>query len=180
MGLVRPEVKDFVAYWTSNPTGRRTGPTGPPPDPAYFGVRVMLLIGPPDDTADAFDCFVCTPGWLADHVGDGGGFDKEGLAVGDLVLRPLVAGGAAWPLRDGGLASMSGTILMPRWSKDALLEAVDQVCNESVADDWMTAATRIGRVFPWEFQYRYDRFIDVHPDRFAIPPWNDPSHRLRP
>jgi|GEM_PF-5932761 len=88
----------------------------------------MLLVGPPDDAADAFDCFVCSPRWLADHVGDGLGIDREGSAV----------------------------------------------------EDWATAATRIGRVFPWEFQYRYDRFVDVHPDRFAIPPWNNPSHRPHP
>lgn len=171
VGLVRPEVKGFIAYWPDNPTGLRTDPTGPPPDPSYFGVQMMLLIGTPDRVgADAFNCFVCTPRWLADRLADGIGFGEEGLA----------AGGAAWYRGGGRLASMTGTILMPQWSKDELLEALDQVCGESAAHDWATAATRIGRVFPWEYQYRYDESVDAHPERFAVPPWNDASHRPRP
>jgi hypothetical protein len=24
---------------------------------------------------------------------------------------------------------------------------------------------------PWEYQYRYDGFVNAHPERFAVPPW---------
>jgi hypothetical protein len=170
VGLVRPEVKGFIAYWPHVPTEPRTDPTGPPPDPTFFGVQMMLLIGMPGkDGADAFDCFVCTPRWLADRMREYTSFEEEELA----------AGGAAWYRGGGRLASMTGTILMPRWSKDGLLEAVDQLCGDSTADDWATAATRIGRVFRWEYQYRYDEFVDAHPERFAVPPWPEADRRPR-
>lgn len=162
MELVRPDVKGFIAYWPENPTGSRTELTGPPPDPSYFGVQMMLLIGLPEkDGADAFKAFACTPRWLADHLREFDTYGEEGLA----------AGGSAWFHGGGQLAKMTGTILMPRWTREELLAAVDRLCGESAAHDYATAATRIGRVFPWEYQYRYDGFVDHHSERFSVPPW---------
>jgi hypothetical protein len=49
---------------------------------------------------------------------------------------------------------------MGRWDYSALLSAVRDVCAFHEAKDWGMLADRIGRHIPWEFAYKYDKFLD--------------------
>ncbi len=53
---------------------------------------------------------------------------------------------------------------MRRWDRAVFMEAVRAVCEGfSLGNDWGILASRIGRVIPWEFDYRYDKFVDQYP-----------------
>jgi hypothetical protein len=53
--------------------------------------------------------------------------------------------------------------------------AVDELCATYEADEWGTLANRIGRHIPWEFDYRYDEFLDKTSDqRPGFPPEGQP------
>ena len=52
---------------------------------------------------------------------------------------------------------------MPRWDKSDFAAGVRAVCETlSPGPDWGTVAARIGRVIPWEFDYKYDAFVNEH------------------
>ena len=119
-----------------------------PPDPQHFGCTAQVFIGEVGDEAfDSFDVWVCTPSWVS-----------EALAERD------------WTDRFGRLASMPANVLpgagfwfMPRWDAEAFRSALDVLCAEaSPGPDWGTVAARIGRLLPWEYDYRYDAHVDAH------------------
>lgn len=124
-----------------------------PPDPEHFGATAQALIGEVGgDAADSFDVYVCTPSWAA-----------RLLAEGD------------WTDRFGSLTSMPANVLpgacfwfMPRWDAESFRSAVHLVCAEaSPGPDWGSVAARIGRLIPWEYDYRHDAHLNAHfGDRF--------------
>ena len=117
-----------------------------PDDPEHFGIGLQAFIGSgDDDAADSFDAFACTPSWLAEN------FDDERIG--------------RWEFEPPGLLFGSRFILMKRWDYSALVSAVRGLCAFHEADDWGMVASRIGRHIPWEFDYRYDGFLD----REAVP-----------
>jgi hypothetical protein len=112
-----------------------------PADPDHFGISIQAFIGSTDsDAVDSFDVVVCTPSWLTEH------FDDEQLPR------------SAWEPRS--LRFGNRYVFMKRWDYEALKCAIDGLCASHDADDWGTLANRIGRCMPWEFDYRYDDFID--------------------
>jgi hypothetical protein len=138
-------VKDFIYF--------SEGPTDQPPvvsDPTHFGMKVMVLIGTDDDRpGDAFDAFPCTGSWLAAELAAG----KAGRLSDDLVTE-----------HDEGVWPLAGVWVMDRWSQERFEAAVRQLCRtHSPAPDWGTLASRIGRLLPWEYDYRFDDFVDAHP-----------------
>jgi Immunity protein 8 len=60
---------------------------------------------------------------------------------------------------------------MKRWDHAALREAITGLCEAFEAADWGTLASRIARTIPWEYDYRYDEFLDQTADqRPPFPP----------
>jgi hypothetical protein len=50
---------------------------------------------------------------------------------------------------------------MRRWDPDQFLEALTSICKEfSPGPDWGSVASRIGRLIPWEFDYKYDEHVN--------------------
>jgi hypothetical protein len=115
-----------------------------PPDPDHFGAHVQVLIGSPDSEAsDSFDVYLCTPSWAAVELS--GPWDRFGSlrSMPDTVLP----GRSLWFMR--------------RWDRAEFVSAVEAVCRAfSPGPDWGTVADRIGRVIPWEFDYKYDAHMD--------------------
>ncbi len=128
-----------------------------PPDPEHFGANAQILIGEVgDEAADSFDVFVCTPSWAAHALAEGG-----------------------WRERFGSLESLpenvlpgSGFWFMPSWDQEAFRSAVYDICADaSPGPDWGSVAARIGRLIPWEFDYRYDAHLNAHfGERFPARP----------
>jgi hypothetical protein len=60
---------------------------------------------------------------------------------------------------------------MKRWDPAALRNAITDLCAAHEAADWGTLANRLARTIPWEYDYRYDDFVDRTADqRPAFPP----------
>jgi len=93
-----------------------------------------------NESSDAFNFMVCTAAWLARNFNDvrvpRWDYERENLLFG----RKLV--------------------LMRRWDYEELHAAISEMCAGHEAADWGTLANRIGRYIPWEFDDRYDEFID--------------------
>lgn len=123
-----------------------------PQDPKHFGIRVMAFIGSPEDErSDSFDLLVCTATWLADHPDD-----------------PRIS---RWDFESNELLFGNRFVFMKHWDYQALRDAIVGVVALHEADDWGTLANRIGRHIPWEFDYKYDAFIDQAPEaRPTFPP----------
>ena len=112
-----------------------------PRDPEHFGIRVQAFIGSRgSDAADSFDVIVCTPSWLAEH------FDDEHVG--------------AWNWEQAGVRFGNRFLFMKRCDYVTLSTAVTEPCATHQADDWGALPNRIGRHIPWEFDYRYDNFVD--------------------
>lgn len=53
---------------------------------------------------------------------------------------------------------------MRRWDLAAFEEALMVVFDSfSPGPDWGSVAARIGRLIPWEFEYKCDQHVDQHP-----------------
>jgi hypothetical protein len=138
----------LVPLWEHHPGSPNSGP----PDASHFGVRILLLIGTESETgSDSFDCFVCSPSWLAEHLHD------RSLGFGLNLTEPV----------DGTLGL--GLVIMSEWSLAELRASIESICDMCTAADWGTAASRVGRYFPWEYSYAYDVYVDKHPERFRFP-----------
>jgi Immunity protein 8 len=136
-------------------------------NPTYFGLHVALFIGLDNEPGvDLFDCFVYSPNWLADHFG----------AVNPENGAPVVGWGGWQP--DTGAVLTPGLILMPVWSREALELTIDWYCQECAAPDFATSASRLTRCLPWEYEYKFDEYVDYHPDQFRLPPgWASRGYR---
>jgi hypothetical protein len=114
-----------------------------PPDPDAFAVYVQAFIGEEgEERFDSFDILVCTPPWLADN------WDHP--LVGRYGLTSEVKSGR-------------NLVLMLRWDYSKLLDAIAALCRETSGPSWPEVANRIGRLLPWEYDYRYDEDKDKPP-----------------
>jgi Immunity protein 8 len=121
-----------------------------PLDPDHFGLSAQVFIG---DTArnhsDSFDITVCSPAWFAAQVAAG---EWERFRSGGLRALP------------GAVAPGHGLWFMHRWDRTVFEEALTVVCDSfSPGPDWGSVASRIGRLIPWESDYKYDQHVDQHP-----------------
>ena len=141
--MVTAELKDVVLW------GRDGREDAEIDDPAHFGVRAQLFIGERgDDLADSFDVVVCSASWLAQEVAAGRTDQFAGELIGDM---------------DGSVLPGAGVWLMQRWDREAFERNVRLVCATlSPGPDWGSVASRISRLLPWEYDYRYDDFVDAH------------------
>jgi hypothetical protein len=123
-----------------------------PPDPEHFGIFVQAFIGSTDsDLSDAFEVFVCSPSWFGNHFHD----------------KQLGRSNCEAP----GIRFGNRFLFMKRWDYEALRKTVGDLCAESDAADWGAVANRIGRHVPWEFDWRYDAFLDeTANERPSFPP----------
>jgi hypothetical protein len=120
-----------------------------PPDPDHFGFTAQVFIGDTvRDDSDSFDITVCSPSWFAEKVAAG---EWERFRSGGLrAISDAVAPGA-------------GLWFMRRWNRAQFEEALRVVCDTfSPGPDWGSVASRIGRLIPWEFDYKYDQYVDEH------------------
>jgi hypothetical protein len=51
----------------------------------------------------------------------------------------------------------TGLFLMPSWSSDVLIRSIKAACQRESGSTWGTIASRLGRLMPWEFDYRWDQ-----------------------
>lgn len=118
-----------------------------PADPTHFGVSVQIFIGhEADDASDSFDLVVCSPSWFAARVADGA-WDR--FRAGGLTALPM------------SVAVGSGIWFMRHCDQTEFESALRVVCESaSPGPDWGTVAYRIGRLIPWEFDYKYDAHVD--------------------
>lgn len=118
-----------------------------PPNPEHFGARVQVFIGEVSDSlSDSFDIVVCSPSWMAEQVASGQ-WERFSGESPSAMPDEVVAGSGIWFMR--------------RWDKTKFEAAVRTVCETcSPGPDWGSVASRIGRVLPWEFSYRYDEHVD--------------------
>ncbi|MFI2102820.1 Imm8 family immunity protein [Isoptericola sp. NPDC019693] len=133
------EVKQFLYHW-----GNRMEPdlaTG------HFAVMAQVLIGTTSsDLADSFDCVVCSPSWFAEW------YSAERWD-GDDIAEDVLPGGNVLPV--------TGVWLMRYWSSAAFEAGVHRLVSAcSPAPDWGELANRIGRVLPWEYDYRHDGTVN--------------------
>lgn len=131
-----------------------------PPDPDKFGFTAQVFIGDSgSDESDSFDITVCSPSWFAEQVSVG---EWERFRNG--VLRSI----------PDNVAPGAGLWFMRRWDRSQFEKALSSICETfSPAPDWGSAAARIGRLIPWEFDYKYDRFVDENPGP-SFPPPSEP------
>ena len=128
-----------------------------PADPEHFGVTVQVFIGDTSsDAADSFDLIVCSPSWFAAAVEHG---QWERFQIGGPRSLPenVAVGAGMWFMRS--------------WNETDLRNALTAVCEAaSPGPDWGTIANRIGRVIPWEYDYKYDSHVDAHFGETLPPP----------
>jgi hypothetical protein len=129
-----------------------------PADHEYFGVRIQVILSPPNSTAqDSFDGGVCTPRWFADR------FDETELrrwastpldgetAFGQLTGTRDLSTFAGVSEESAPLLFGRGIIFMRRWDYAKLKGTIQELCARAEGPDWPTAAGRISRYVPWEF-----------------------------
>jgi len=126
------EIKSIIYQWRNREPEPGTGAT-------HFAGSVQLLIGEPDDDhADSFDLIVCSPSRLVEYA------DPENWNH-----YRVLPGGNVYPL--------AGVWLMKSWSRSDFEAAVYRlVAACGPGPDFGVVAARIGRLAPWEYDYRYD------------------------
>ena len=115
-----------------------------PPDGAHdFAGSVQVLIGSTDDeSADSFDLVVCSPNRFAEHLARENWDELDALPGGNVL-------------------PITGVWLMRSWSRHEFEQAVQRVVPAySPGPDFATVAARIGRVIPWEYDYKHDRRLN--------------------
>lgn len=120
-----------------------------PVDPEFFGFNAQVFIGPVGEAwDDSFDICVCSPSWFAAQVQEGA-WERFRNGTREAIPESMAIGSYFW--------------FMKTWSRSDFDRALQVVCEAySPAKDWGTLASRIGRVIPWEYGYRYDKFVDEH------------------
>lgn len=120
-----------------------------PDDPEHFGMNAQVFIGEAgNDLVDSFDITVCTPSWMAAKVA-AGHWDRFRNGALRVLPKSVAVGSGIW--------------FMQRWDRDDFEAAVRAICDVfSPGPDWGTVACRIGRLIPWEFDYRYDEHVNSH------------------
>ena len=49
---------------------------------------------------------------------------------------------------------------MQRWDAGALEAAIRELCERTEGPNWGAVASRLNRLLPWEFNYRYEQAVD--------------------
>jgi hypothetical protein len=120
-----------------------------PDDSAFFGFNAQIFIGEVgNDLYDSFDICVCSPSWFAAQVKEGA-WERFRNGILREIPESIAIGSYFWFMRS--------------WNRSDFDLALQSVCEAySPAKDWGTLASRLGRVIPWEYAYRYDTFLDEH------------------
>lgn len=145
---VHAEVKDILVFG-QGATATASIEAFVPPNAQHFGVQLQVLIGREGQRYyDSFDVTVCTPSWMAERVASGNWESfRHGYPRG--IPESIVPGCGLW--------------FVDRWSEADIREAVRVICAaSSPGPDWGSVAARIGRVIPWEFDYKYDSHVNGH------------------
>ena len=147
----RAEVKTVLAFGEGQASDNSLEGFSPP-DPTNFGFNAQVFIGEAGgDLYDSFDVVVCSPSWFASQVAQGN-WDRFKRGLRDLP-ESIVVGSGFWFMR--------------RWDATAFMDALGRVCDTlSPGPDWGSVASRIGRLIPWEFDYKYDEAINRGATRF--------------
>jgi hypothetical protein len=145
---VRAEVKAILAFG-EGATSSASLEEFVPQDPRHFGAQLQVLIGSEGAKYDdSFDVTICTPSWMAECVEAG---NWEPFRHGFLRAIPE------------SISPGCGVWFMALWNEQDIRGAVRVICEAfSPGPDWGSVAARIGRVIPWEFDYRYDAHINSH------------------
>lgn len=146
--LVRCEVKSVLAFGEGAAADASIdGFT--PPAPEHFGVSLQVFIGEVgSDVADSFDILVCSPSWMVARVDAG---EWERFRSGGLRVLPE------------SVAVGTGIWFMRRWNRADVEAALSSICESfSPAPDWGSLAARVGRLVPWEFDYKFDTLVNEH------------------
>jgi hypothetical protein len=148
---INAEVKSILVSGEQTPRDRDVKSYSPP-SPAHFGFHAQIFIGAHDSAvSDSFDALVCSPSWFA---------EKASQRLEEMGYRL-----STWP---EAVTCGTGIWFMRRWDLAAFTDMLNSVCEGfGPASTWGTLASRIGRLIPWEFDYKYDKFVDQHPG----PPW---------
>jgi hypothetical protein len=124
-----------------------------------FAFDVMVFIGLDDeDDSDRFDCFACSPQWLADN------FFALHSKTGERMLP-----WANIEAEEKGALFVPSLVLMPAWDAEVLRRAIEEICERCSGPDWPTVASRLDRYLDWEWEYNYDEFVDRHAEKFELP-----------
>jgi hypothetical protein len=129
-----------------------------PPDPKNFGENGTAFIGSDEDESlDAFAFLVCTPRWLTERFDDP--LSPKSEAFWDEAPFRYERGPLMYWLPTVEPTTMFGTglFLMRSWSPEVLLRSVEAACRRETANTWGTIASRLGRLMPWEYDYRWDQ-----------------------
>lgn len=115
-----------------------------PADPENFSLAGMVFAGvDTDGPADAFTFELCTPAWLLERFNDPA---KRGKGRGWFVDDKVLIG--------------RGLILVRRWDRDLVERALREAFATVTAPTWQLASDRVGRLVPWEFDYKHDQDVD--------------------
>jgi len=69
-------------------------------------------------------------------------------------------------------------LFMSEWSEDAFRSLLDQICEQCTGPDWATVGSRLSRYLLWEWDYKYDEYVDTHPEQFLLPlGWTSRSYK---
>ena len=139
-----------------------------PADPDAFGVQVQAFIASTEDgPPDSFDFVVCTPRWFADAYGDAdlrrSGENAPNIAplLGSMAVRQLLGGRVHEPTSERDpVVFATGLVFVRRWDAEKVEASLRDLCARAQGPDWGAVASRLGRLLPWEFHYRYDRAVD--------------------
>jgi hypothetical protein len=128
-----------------------------PADPKNFGESGTAYLGFKGGAGvDAFYFFVCTPGWLADRFDDPHSAESAGFWEEDEFSHERTPLMYYLPSPEPMTLFGTGLFLVEAWSADQLTRSIQAVCRRESGSDWQTVASRLGRLMPWEFDYRRD------------------------
>ena len=126
-------------------------------DPTYFALSgfVYLQI---DGGVDGFTCLICSPRWLLDHFEEvADSYSPEGTNGDE----------ARWRPEGAPIAFFSpGMVLMSVWSEQVFVSLLNEILDECTGPDWPSVGTRLSRFLVWEWDYKYDEYVDAHPEQF--------------
>jgi hypothetical protein len=121
-----------------------------------FGFSSQVFIGDAtSDDSDSFGIIVCLPSWFAEQVA-AGQWERFGSGGLRALLQNVASGAGLWFLH--------------RWDRAEFEDTRGAVCDTfSPAPDWGSVASRIGRLILWEFDDKYDQYVDLNSGP-AFPP----------
>lgn len=104
---------------------------------------------------DAFYLLACTPRWLANRFDDPGSAESANFWESDFSYERAAL---MYYLPSPEPMSLFGTglFLMRSWSADQLTRSIESICRRESGNEWGNIASRLARLMPWEYDYRWD------------------------